>query len=132
MTTQHLKFTCGVACFVKVFDHVLLGRRAGTTFNGQWAMPGGHVQHGERPEDAARRELLEETGLLGIEAVTGPPILTYYKENGPHVSILVAFREVLGELRMNEEFDELRYFPIDDLPTPLFGPCELYLRMFSA
>lgn len=30
---------------------------------GQWGLPGGHVEEGEDPESAARRELAEETGL---------------------------------------------------------------------
>lgn len=53
---------------------LLLTKRASDlrTHAGQWAMPGGRIDDGESPEQAALRELQEEVGLaLGAEAVLG-------------------------------------------------------------
>lgn len=43
--------------------HVLLIERSKDPYQGRGAIPGGHVNRGEEFEDAARRELREETGL---------------------------------------------------------------------
>ncbi|MCU6708901.1 NUDIX domain-containing protein [Paenibacillus sp. J5C_2022] len=38
-----------------------------------WDIPGGHIEHGESPEEAMRRELYEETGAL----IASPQLLGY-------------------------------------------------------
>jgi 8-oxo-dGTP diphosphatase len=60
----------GVTVDCVVFDErnrLLLIRRKHPPFAGQFALPGGFVDYGETTEAAARRELLEETGLQAKE-----------------------------------------------------------------
>lgn len=51
---------------------LLLVRRGNAPQQGKWSLPGGHVEPAERFEDAASREVLEETGLhVRVGALAG-------------------------------------------------------------
>jgi 8-oxo-dGTP diphosphatase len=54
----------GVGAIIFEGDKVLLVERAGEPLKGWWSIPGGLLETGETLEDALRREVLEETGLL--------------------------------------------------------------------
>jgi 8-oxo-dGTP pyrophosphatase MutT (NUDIX family) len=83
---------------------VLLGRRADT---GTWALPGGIVEPGEEPADAAVREIFEETGVIAVPealaAVTVSEPVTY--QNGDvvqYLEILFRCHAIGGAARVND------------------------------
>jgi ADP-ribose pyrophosphatase YjhB (NUDIX family) len=95
-----------------------------------WSTPGGSVDVDERPEDAARREVLEETGftvrLDGIVTVLGGPEFRTHYKNGDEVAyVATVYRGVVtgGESRPDgDEVTAAEWFPIDELPSmPLSG-----------
>ena len=56
---QNPKPTATLICVNK--DKILLVKRAFEPAKGEWSLPGGFIELGETPEDAAKRELVEET-----------------------------------------------------------------------
>jgi 8-oxo-dGTP diphosphatase len=57
----------GVGAVIVNGGQALLVRRATEPLKGEWSVPGGMLELGERLRDGVRREVLEETGLI-VEA----------------------------------------------------------------
>lgn len=118
---HELLITASVAVLVVDGRRVLLQRRRD---NGLWAMHGGMLEIGEAFEDAARRELYEETGLtagrLELCGLASGPDRIYTYPNGDKVYAVGAVylcREYSGKLRAQpEEVAHLEWFDADALP----------------
>ena len=102
---------------------VLLSRRKGSLGTGQYSVPGGKVDFGESPIDAAVREVKEETGLRIKEVqFTGKVSNDWFPEQGKHFINLfyVAVAENPEDLHVPEKekdkFDEWVWFNPHYLP----------------
>lgn len=63
MSSEYESFKIGVNIFVIKDEKLLLGKRKNVYGDGSWALPGGHLEHGEEIKHAGKRELFEETNL---------------------------------------------------------------------
>ena len=108
-------------------NRVLLGRR---TDNRLWGYSGGSVEIDEKVEDCAKRELMEEMGLIADEIeffmVSSGPEVHYVYPNGDEVSnieIIYLCRKWHGEIRpQEEEMEELRFFSVDEINLGMISP----------
>ena len=118
---------------------VLLGYRNKIDEPASWCFPGGKMDAHESVEDAAVRELLEETALdlsQYIESIQ--PLNTFIDQDSEAVKVTFGTIYQLLDERLKtqiyvtepEIFERWEWFSFDKLPQPLFPETEVMIRDF--
>ena len=122
----------GVVCLRG--DEVLLIRRGTPPRQGEWSLPGGRIEPGERAMDAALREVREETGIeaeiIGlIDVVDG-----LFPEAGRHyVLIDYAARWLAGEPVAGDDAVDARFAPLAEVDALIdWSETRRIIRMAAA
>ena len=100
-------------------------------FEGKWALPGGFVDMEETLEEAAKRELTEETNIK-VDRLNQFYVFDAIDRDPRHRTISVVFYQISEDLTLKPKADsdakEACFFLIEELPKLAFDHDEILIK----
>ncbi len=123
---EAIRRAAGIAFVLPTGEALFIKRSGQGDHAGEWCFPGGGAEGDESPEQTARREAAEETGMAPKQDVD--LIGNTIDEEGVH---FLTFRQNVGERfdpTLNDESTEAEWRKLDDPPNPLHPGVAVVLR----
>jgi 8-oxo-dGTP diphosphatase len=121
-----------VACLVRNDGgDLLLIKRGIEPCVGAWALPGGFIETEETIAEAGARELLEETGLIGM---AGRLIDVCAQNSSKYGPILIAGMEFIvegGDISVGDDASDAAFFSVDEIPEIPFSAHRNLIAKFN-
>jgi 8-oxo-dGTP diphosphatase len=113
----------GICVVVLREGKVLLGRRKGAHGAGEYATPGGHLEHLEGFAACAAREVREETGLeIGpVRFLRAQNVTRYAPRHYVDLAFAADWRAGEPEVREPDKVEGWAWYDLAALPSPLFA-----------
>ncbi len=106
---------------------VLLIERKHEPYKGHWAFPGGFMNIDETADDAARRELKEETGLIVTDVHQVGAYSAVDRDPRERV-VTITYYAVLdhpAEAKANDDANKAHWFSLDNIPPLAFDHADM-------
>lgn len=127
----HTQPIAGIGAVVIHNNQVLLVKRGTPPKQGLWCIPGGKIHFGETLQQAAEREIKEETGIT-IKA--GDPFYVFdlIEDTKFHYIIVDLLAEYIsGELKAGDDAMDAKWFSLENIDKPAIdSETKLLLRKF--
>lgn len=127
-------FNPGVAVAVCILqdDQILLVRRGMEPMRGYWAMPAGFMEYDEDPKAAARREVLEGTGLdVRIDRLLD---VFHTSSDGGLANLVITYAASItgGTMQAQDDAEDVAWFTKDNVPPVAFLPSQTIVQRWLA
>ena len=121
MTTGDLPlFLVAAGVYLERDGKILILERAAGVMIGFWTLPSGILDAGESPEEAARRELFEETGLRPAGPLTLVAVSAFHVYGHDGIRLVYAADAADGEVRLSHEHSAAQWIdPVEYRRTHL-------------
>jgi len=139
--SQNKKVGVGFGVMILKDNKILLGKRhedpdkADSELHGEgtWTMPGGKIEFGEALEEAAGREVMEETSLkINQDKLKFISVANDRVPDAHFVTLGFLCEEFVGEPKVMEpdEITEWQWFDLNGLPEKMFFPSVKVLQNY--
>ncbi len=128
---EPLRPLVGVGALIFKDGKVLLGKRKNAHGAGEYASPGGHLEHMESFEDCIKREVQEEVGIEieNVRFLCVSNLKVHAPKHYIGISLLADWKSGEVEMREPDQFEHWGWYDLDQLPSPMF---ESAARAFEA
>ncbi len=94
------------------WDEVLLLKRNTEPLKGHWGLPGGRVELGETPKQAAIRELKEETGIkASMDELVNEKVVTHFGADVQAIIVTYVINRIETKVELSKEHTERAWVP---------------------
>lgn len=129
-TYKNPAVTVDILIFAKINDDqkVLLIKRKNPPFQDKWAIPGGFVEYDEDLEDAAKRELEEETSVKDVNLEQLRAFGTPGRDPRSRTISIVYYTQIDAATvspKAQDDAKEVQWFSMNNLPDLAFDHAEI-------
>lgn len=125
----------GIGIFLIKNGKVLLGRRKSSHGQGEYALPGGHLELQESFQDCVLRELAEEAGpdikVKNIRFLCVTNLRKYQPKHYVDIGMLAEWISGKPSVMEPDKKEAWKWYSLDSLPSPLFGCTENYIESYK-
>lgn len=123
----------GLGVMVFKGDKILFMKRRGSISAGEYALPGGHIEHLESFEECTKREVLEECGveIEDVRFAYVANITEYAPKHYVQIGMIARWKSGEPKNMEPEKADEVGWYDINALPQPIAAMSRVALEMYK-